>query len=121
MTANANMNLISEMSTKGFERLSSLGELNLRTWERLVGRQMDALSFVMEQGIRHVKLATESNGYSEFLKGGVELASEMSGRAMAEAKASLMVAGEVHEDYRAWVQQGVTDLSAGLRKSAPVA
>jgi len=121
MTAKSTVNLINEMSTKGVERLSSLGELNLRIWERLVGRQMDAMSFAMEQGIRQVKLATESKGYNEYMKGQVELAKETSERAMEEAKANLKVAGEVQEEYRTWMQQGMSDLSAELRKDAPAA
>ncbi|MGA7978701.1 MAG: phasin family protein [Chromatiaceae bacterium] len=121
MTAKDTMNLINEMSDKGFERLTLLGDLNLRTWERLIGRQMDAMSLAMEQGIRQVKLATESKGYNEFLKGQVELAKETSERAMEDAKANLKVAGEVQAEYRAWAQQGMTDLSAELRKGAPAA
>jgi phasin family protein len=118
MTTKETVNLMNDMGNKGFERLNTLGELNLRTWENLVTRQMDAVSFAMEQGIRQVKLATESKGYTDYMKGQVELAKETSERAMEEAKASLKVAGEVQEDYRAWMQKGMSDLSADLRKGA---
>jgi phasin family protein len=122
MTTKDTVNLMNDMGNKGFERLNALGELNLRIWEKLVTRQMDAVSFAMEQGIRQVKLATESKGYTEYVKGQVELAKETSERAMEEAKANLKVAGEVQEDYRAWMQKGMSDLSADLRKStAPAA
>jgi phasin family protein len=118
MTTKETVNLMNDMGNKGFERLNTLGELNLRTWENLVTRQMDTVSFAMEQGIRQVKLATESKGYTDYMKGQVELAKETSERAMEEAKASLKVAGEVQEDYRAWMQKGMSDLSADLRKGA---
>jgi hypothetical protein len=122
MTTKDTVNLMNDMGNKGFERLNDLGELNLRIWEKLVTRQMDAVSFAMEQGIRQVKLATESKGYTEYVKGQVELAKETSERAMEEPKANLKVAGEVQEDYRAWMQKGMSDLSADLRKStAPAA
>jgi hypothetical protein len=76
----------------------------------------------MEQGSRQVKLATEAKGYTEYMKGQVDLAKETSERAMTEAKANLKVAGEVQEDYRAWVQKGMSDLSAELRQGvAPAA
>lgn len=118
MTTKETVNLMNDMGNKGFERLNTLGELNLRTWENLVTRQMDTVSFAMEQGIRQVKLATESKGYTDYMKGQVELAKETSERAMEEAKASLKVAGEVQEDYRAWMRKGMSDLSADLRKGA---
>jgi phasin family protein len=121
MSAKDTVGLISEMTANSVERLNALGELNLRTWEKLVGRQMDAMSFAMEQGMRQARLATESKGYSEYVKGQVELAKESGERAMAEARANLKTAGELQADYRAWMQQGMSDLSAGLRKGAPAA
>jgi phasin family protein len=122
MTTKDSVNLMNEMGNKGFEQLNALGELSLRTWEKLVTRQMDAVSFAMEQGSRQVKLATEAKGYTEYMKGQVDLAKETSERAMTEAKANLKVAGEVQEDYRAWVQKGMSDLSAELRQGvAPAA
>jgi phasin family protein len=122
MTTKDTVNLMNELGNKGFERLNALGELNLRTLEKLVTRQMDAVSFAMEQGIRQAKLATEAKGYTEYMKGQVELTKEASERAMAEAKGNLKVAGEVQQDYGAWMQKGMSDLSAELRKGAvPVA
>ncbi|MEJ2325889.1 MAG: phasin family protein [Chromatiaceae bacterium] len=122
MTTKDTVNLMNEMGNKGVAQLNALGELNLRTWEKLVTRQMDAASFALEQGIRQVKLATEANGYTEYMNSQVELAKETGERAMAEAKASLKAAGEVQEDYRAWMQTGVSDLSAELREGvAPAA
>jgi hypothetical protein len=122
MTTKDPVSLMTEVGNKGFERLNALGELNLRTWDKVVTRQMDAVGFAMEQGIRQAKLATESKGYTEYMNGQVALAKETSERAMEEAKASLKVAGEVQEDYRAWMQKGMSNLSADLRKGvAPAA
>jgi len=121
MTANDTVGLMNEMTAKSLERLNALGELNLRTWEKLVGRQMEAMSFAMEQGIRQARLATESKGYSEYVKGQVELAKEAGERAMAEARANLKAAGELQADYRAWLQQGMSDLSTEPRKGATAA
>jgi phasin family protein len=119
MSAKDTVGLISEMTANSFERLNALGELNLRTWEKLVGRQMDTLSFAVEQGIRQARLATESKGYNEYLKSQVDLAKETGEHAMAEARANLKTAGEVQADYRAWMQKGMSDLSAELHKGAP--
>jgi hypothetical protein len=121
MTIKENLNAINDMGTKGYDRLNALAELNLRTWETLASRQMDAMNLVMEQGLRQMKLATESKGYNDYLKGEMELAKEMSTRMMEETKANMKLAGEVRDDYRNWFQQGVSELTAEMRKTAPSA
>ncbi|MCU0832968.1 MAG: phasin family protein [Chromatiaceae bacterium] len=121
MSTKDNLNLINEMGTKGFDRMTALGEINLRVWERLATRQLDAMSLMMEQGVRQMKLATESKGYNEYVKGQVELAKELSTRLMDETKTNLQVAGEVRDQYRSWFQQGVSEVTADLRKAAPQA
>ena len=121
MTMKDNLNLYSEMSAKGFERLSSLGDLNLKVWETLAARQMDAFNLMMEQGVRQVRLANESKGYNELVQGQVDLARETSERLVEESKVNLQLAGQVRDDYRAWMQAGVADLTAGMRKTTTTA
>jgi len=118
MNAKDSMSMIGEMSSKGFERLNALGELNLRAWERLTARQLDAVNLMVEQGIRQMKLAAESKGYNEYLKGQVELTRELGGRMMEETKAGVQMAGELREEYRAWVEEGIGEITSGLRKQA---
>jgi hypothetical protein len=121
MSVKENLTAINEMGNKGYDRMNALAELNLRAWETLAARQMDALNLFMEQGLRQMKLATESKGYNDFVKGEMDLAKEMSTRMMEETKANMKLAGEVRENYRSWFQQGVSDLTAEIRKTAPSA
>jgi phasin family protein len=112
-----NLNTMNEMGNKGFDRLNSLGELNLKIWEKLAARQMEAVNLMVEQGVRQMKLASESKGYNDFLKGQMEMAKEAGERMMAEAKTNMELAGEVRDDYRAWMQSSVSELTADMRKS----
>jgi hypothetical protein len=121
MSVEDNLKAMNEMGSKSYERLNKLGELNLRTWEKLAGRQMDAVNLMMEQGMRQMKLATESKGYSDYVKGGVEMAKEMRARMMEETKTNMQLIGQLRDDYRNWFQQGLSDLSSEVRKSAPSA
>jgi len=121
MSVKDNLNAMNEMGNKGYDRMNALAELNLRAWEKIASRQMDAMNLLMEQGIRQMKLATESKGYSDYLKGEVELAKEMSSRLMEETKANMQLAGQVRDEYRNWFQDGVSQLSTEMRKAAPSA
>ena len=121
MTMKDNINAVNEMGNKGFERINSLGELNLKVWEKLAARQMDALNIMMEQSVRQMKMASEAKGYNELLKGQIEMAKEASERMMAETKTNMELVGEVRDEYRDWVQSGVSELTAEMRKTATVA
>jgi len=120
-TVNETMNTVNEMTNKGLERLTSLGELNLRTFERLAARQMDAVNLFVEHGVRVMKLTTESKGYNEYLKGQVEATKEFSERLMSESKSNVTLAGEVRDDYRHWFEKNMAEVSADLRKGVPTA
>jgi phasin family protein len=121
MTANETMNTVNEITNKGIERMTSLGELNLRIFERLVARQMDTVNLYMEHGMRVMKLATEAKGYNELFKGQVEATKELSERLMNETKTTMSVVGEVRDDYRNWFERNMAEVSSDLRKAAPSA
>lgn len=118
-TVNNTMNTVNEMTNKGFERMTSLGELNLKVFERVAARQMDAMNLFMDHGIRVMKIATESKGYNEFFKGQVEATKELSERLMTESKSNMSLAGEVRDDYRHWFEKNLAEVSADLRKGVP--
>ena len=121
MSMKDNLSLFNEMSATGFERLNNLGELNLKVWEKLADRQMDAINLVVDQGVRQMQLATEVKGYNDLVKGQVDLVRETSERLVTESKTNLQLAGEVRDDYRAWVQEGVSEFNAGVRKTSTLA
>ena len=63
MNPNDTIKTVNEITSKGAERMSSLGELNLRIFERLAARQVDAMNLLMEHSIASLKLATETKGF----------------------------------------------------------
>jgi hypothetical protein len=119
MSTNDTINNINEMTNKTVERMTSLGELNVRIFEKMAARQMDALSLYMEHSMRVMKLATESKGYNEFLKGQADATKELSERILAESKNSMQAVTEVRDDYRAWFEKNLAEVNAELRKAVP--
>lgn len=119
MSAKENLGAVKELGNKGMENLNELAELNMKVLEKITSRQMEALNFIMAQSKRQMQLATEAKGYSEFMKGQVELAKETSERMLEETKANMQIANEVRDDYRSFVQKGMGELSAEVKKVAP--
>ena len=115
------LNTLNEMGTKGYDRMTSLGELNVKVLEKLAARQMDVFNLLMEQGMRQMTLATESKGYNDFVKGQIEIAKENGERIMTETKTNMALANEVRDEYRTWVQTNATEVAAEMRKAVPAA
>ena len=119
MNANETFNTVSEITSKNVARLSSLSEINLRIFERLAARQVDAMNLAVEHGVRLTKLATESKGVNEFFKAQVEAAKDLGERVMNESKANVQLAGQTRDDYRVWFEKSLAEVSADLRKAVP--
>ena len=117
MTAKDSPTAMNEMTSKGADRLSSLGDLNLKVWEKLAARQLEALNLMMEQSVRQMKIASEAKGYNEFVKAQVEMAKEASERMMEEVRTNMSLANEVRDEYRAWAQAGMSEMTAEIKKS----
>ena len=116
-TAKDSLTAMNEMTSKGADRLSSLGDLNLKVWEKLAARQLEALNLMMEQSVRQMKIASEAKGYNEFVKAQVEMAKEASERMMEEVRTNMSLANEVRDEYRAWAQAGMSEMTAEIKKS----
>ncbi len=121
MNTNDTLNTVNEMTNKSVERMTSLGELNVRIFEKMAARQMDAMSLYMEHAMRVMKLATESKGYNEFFKGQVEATKELSERVVAEGKTTMQAGQRSRDDYRAWFEKNMAELTADLRKNVAAA
>jgi len=119
MNANDTLNTVNEITVKGVDRLSSLGELNLRIFERLAARQVDVMNLAVEHGVRLAKLATETKDVSEFFKAQTEAAKDFSERVLNESKVNVQLAGQTRDDYRIWFEKSLAEVSADLRKAVP--
>ncbi len=119
MNAKDNIDAVKEMGSKGMENLNKLAELNMKLVEKISARQMESLNFMMGQSKRQLELASAAKGYSEFIKGQVELAKETSERLLEESKANMQIANEVSEQYRTFAQHGMSELSEEVKKAAP--
>jgi len=121
MNTNDTMKTVNEMTSKSIERMTSLGEINVRIFEKMAARQMDALSLYMEHAMRVMKIATESKGYNEFFKGQVDATKELSERFVTESKTTMQAVGEARDDYRTWFEKNMSEISVDLRKNVSVA
>lgn len=115
------LNTVKAYADKSVERMTSLGELNLRAFNRLTGQQPATLTLLMEHGNRTLALMTGTPSYHEFLQGQCVAAKDLSTRLMTATQDGLSVAGEIREDYRAWFTKNWAEVTTDLRSAMPVA
>ncbi len=115
-TAKENLETFNELSNKGYEAARELGELNLRTMEKLVARQMDMMNIFMESGLRQVTMASEAKGYNDLVKNQIEMTKEMTERVMNESREAVKFASDARDDYRAWMESGMEVVNENLNK-----
>ena len=116
---NDTLNTMKDFANKGMERMTSLGELNMRVFERMTAKQMEGMNLLVEHGNRMLTLASAAKGYNEFLKGQIEMTQDLPKRMMAESQANLALAGQVREEYQSWFVKNMGDVTADLRKAVP--
>lgn len=119
MNAQKSLDAINEVGAKAIENFNKLAELNMKVVEKITSRQMEAMNFMMEQSKRQMELATRVKGFDEFIKAQAELAKETSERMLEESKANMQIASEVREEYRTFVQEGMSALGDEVRKVTP--
>lgn len=121
MTAQVNIDMLNEMGSQGFESMRELGEINLRNWERMVARQMEAVSLMMETGMRQARAASEVKGYNDLVKTQVEFAKELGQRLVEETRQNLKLAGDARDEYRNWFEKGMVNVREQMAQAAPKA
>lgn len=120
-TAKENIEMLSDLSNKGYEAAKALGEINLRIMERMMSHQVDTFNLLMDGGLRNIKVVTEAKGPSELIRGQMDLMREFSERMLADGRETVKLATESRDEYRAWIEQGMQVVSEKMSKLRPTA
>lgn len=121
MNTSDSLKTINELTNKNIERMTSLGELNMSIFEQVAARQLDAVTLYMDHAMRVMKLATESKGYNDFFKGQIDATKELNELVKTESKTTMQVVSKARDDYRAWVEKNLAEVSSDLRKNVATA
>ncbi len=116
--AQENLETFKNFGTAGFETLSTLTDLNVRTFEKLVAMQAETFNLFIDAGTELVKLGSEVKDPKAFVEGEVELAKQLSEDLVAKSKESLEVSTEVSEEYRSWVESNVESFTTKANEVA---
>ncbi|MEW7981881.1 MAG: hypothetical protein AB2812_03455, partial [Candidatus Sedimenticola endophacoides] len=60
-----NLDMLKEFGNGGYAQARALGELNLRTWERLFEKQMETFGLLIDNANAQIELASEAREVSD--------------------------------------------------------
>lgn len=120
-TSAVNLEVMKEFGVAGFEAARSLGELNLRTWEKLVEKQTETFGLFVDAGIEMVKATTEVKEVKELVNAEMAVAKQFGENLVVKGREALQVTNDARDDYRSWAEQGVEIFTKQVSKSAKAA
>ena len=113
-----NMETIRQFGVNGFEAARSLGELNLRTWEKLVEKQAETFGLFVDAGIEMVKAGSELKDLKELVNVEMNVTKQFGENLVVKSRETLQLANDARDDYRSWAEQGVEQFTKQAHKSA---
>lgn len=103
------------------EAAKKLGELNMRTLDRVIAQQNEIIGLYMDFAGRSMDLMAHAKGMQELANGQVELGRELSERGVEVLRKSAELANETGNEYGAMVQEGVKAAQEQLTKASATA
>jgi len=114
----ANLDLIREFGINGYENVRSLAEINLRTWEKLVEKQMDTFNLLLDAGIEQVGAAGKTQDVTQLLNNQVTLGKALGENFASKSREAVDLATEAGNEYRAWLENGISTFNSKVTKAA---
>lgn len=97
---------IETLNKAAIESARKLGEINMRTLEKLAQRQIEATADYLDGGIKQLKLISESKDIQAAAKEQARLNSELNEKFVEHAKKAAEVFGQVKDELTDWAQEG---------------
>lgn len=89
------------------EASRKVGELNLRTLDKLFQQQADFAAFYMDASARSMELFTKAKGYQDLMAGQIAIMRECGERCLTAVRDSMAFANETVTEYSTMTQDGI--------------
>jgi hypothetical protein len=111
------ISLFNQNTEATLDAARKLGELNLRTMDRLLQQQAEVFNAYMAVNAKGMELFAKAKGMQELISGQAELTREFGERTMEALRKGLTLANESGAEYQALVQEGVKTAQEQLNQA----
>ena len=115
---NQMLDMMNDMSRNAFEAARQLGEINLRTMDRLAEQQLELLSENLERGVNTAKRLTDAKGYKDFVSVQADMAQDLAETATQQSRKTIAVLTEARNSVSELFQK---EFKEAVEKTAKAA
>lgn len=116
-TPKENVEMLKEMVGDGYKTTRELADINLRTWNNILDKQIDMFNVWLEAGVKQVELTTSVNDHKEYLSSQTALTKEIGEKLIASGRDAISAGSETQGEYRAWYEKSVQSMSSHWNKA----
>ena len=109
---------IETLNKAAVESAKRLGDINMRTLEKLAQRQIEVAADYLEGSVQQLKLMGESKDIQAAVKEQARLSTELNEKFVAHAKKTAEVLNDVKDELTDWAQDGMKAVGNGAKKAA---
>ncbi len=108
---------IETLNKAAVESAKRLGDINMRTMEKLAERQIAVAADYLEGSVQQLKLMGESKDVQVAVKEQARLSTELNEKFVAHAKKTAEVLNEVKDELTGWAKDGMKAAGNGAKKA----
>jgi phasin family protein len=90
-----------------FAAMKELGEINIKTMEKLSEQQLDLLNACLDTSVKQWELLGEVKGYKELLTGEAKLIASYNDKLMEAVGKTTAIASKSKDEWTAWFEKGL--------------
>lgn len=113
------LDTMNDVGKRAYEAAKELGEINARSTEKMLQKQLDALNLYMQTGVQQMQLLMEAKGYQDVLAGQARISSEYTEKLLDNTRAMMEIATKARDELSGWAEKSMAAATESMSKTAP--
>lgn len=105
------LEMMKKMVGDGYESARQLGDINLRTWNSMLEKQIGMFDIWFDIGVKQIELSTAAKDPKEYLGSQVALTRDIGEKLITSGRDAVSTGGEAQGEYRAWYEKSVQSMA----------
>ena len=115
------MDMVNQFNENFLASAKRIGELNMRTFERLASKQAEIVNDCLESGAKQYEVMTTAKDYKEAMAAQSELLKGCNDKFMANLRETTEMMNALREEYSGMVEDAVKYTSESVEKASELA
>ncbi len=105
------------LGNNAYSSFKELSEIGTKATEKLAEQQLGLLSTVMDTGVKHLTLYSESKGYKDLLSDFTKLSTEYNDKLLDALRKTSEILTESKDELTLWAEKAIDTGLAPLKKA----